>query len=200
MAGPGTRQKIVHISKAKRVLSNKRPKTEPPCEIKLLWAAAVSESNRAVMVEADIRADIKNGDLNLTALRKARYVLDHAEEAFSEEAAVNELVGYMLSVIRDYGEPEGVEVLKRAWELFGSRKEIAEKISTFAARICSPSDYDILVTALESDTASSRHREAIAHFLERYPEKAGEIYDALTASTVPEEVARDLVEVSMHCV
>lgn len=198
MAGADGRQKIIHISKARRLPYDKRPKTEPPCKVKLLWTADVSETNRAVMVEADIRADIKNGDLNLTALRKARYVLDHVGEAFSDDCAVTELVSYMLSVIRDYGEPEGVEVLKRAWELFGSDKEIAHKISTFAARICLASDYGILITALESDVSSTPHREAVKHFLERYPEKANEMYDAMTASTVPEEVARDLVEQSTH--
>jgi hypothetical protein len=195
MAGAGSRQKIIHISRAKRLPYSERPKTEPPCEVKLLWASKVGESNRAVMVEADIRADIKNGDLNLTALRKARYVLDHVSEAFSEDSAVNELVGYMLSAIRDYGEPEGVEVLKRAWELFGSRREIAERISTFAARICSPSDYGILITALESDVSSAMHRSALQHFLERFPEKQDELDKALAKSAVPQEIARDILEV-----
>ena len=195
MAGAGARQKIVHISRAKRLLRDERPKTEPPQEVRLLWADKVCESNRAVMVEADIRADISNGDLNLTALRKARYVLDHAEEAFSEHEAILELVGYMLSVIRDYGEPEGVEVLRRAWELFGCEREIAERISTFASRICSGSDYDILITALESDVSSTSHREAICHFIERYPEKSGEVYEALLKSTVPEEVAGEVTGV-----
>jgi hypothetical protein len=198
MAGVGGRQKIVHISKAKRLPYNERPKTEPPCEMKLLWTAAISETNRAVMVEADIRADIKNGDLNLTALRKCRYALDHVQEAFSDDSAVDELVSYILSVVRDYGEPEGVGILRRAWELFGNKKELAERISTFAARICSASDYGIIITALESDVSSSKHRDAVSHFLERYPEKASEMYDALVESTVPEEIARDLVEQSMH--
>jgi hypothetical protein len=200
MAGAGRRQKIVHISRAKRMPYDERPKTEPPCEVKLLWASKVGESNRAVMVEADIRADIRIGDLRLTALRKARYVIDHASEAFSDDSAVIELVGYMLSVIRDYGEQEGIEVLKRAWELFGSKKEIAEKISTAASRLCSDSDYGILITALESDFSSSCHKDAILHFLERYPEKCAELDSALRASSVPEDIARDLIERSVRFV
>lgn len=195
MASVGRRQKIVHISQAKRIPCKERPKTEPPCEIKLLWASGASETSRAVMVEADIRADMRNGDLNQTALRKARYAIDHVEEAFSDEAAVNELVGYILSVIRDYGEPEGVEVLKRAWSLFGSREEIARRISTFTARICSASDFDFLITILETDVSSTHHRDALQHFLERFPEKESDVDDALRKSLVPEEVARDILEV-----
>ena len=181
-------QKVVHISKAKRVGLRERPDTHPALEVPLLWVVSVCESNRAVMVEADLLADIRLGDLNQTALRKARYVIENVHGAFQDDAAIKELVGYMISVVELYGEPEGVSVLETAWSLFGCHRELADQMALAVSRIGSSTDLPVLIRALEADVASKACLGALEQFVDRFPDMRPGTKESLRRSLVPESV------------
>lgn len=121
--------KITHISKGKRAGCRIRPMTEPPCEVKIIWAMDVLEKNRAIIAEADIRADMSNGDPLLNVLKKVRYVLENAADALKQKSALENAVLSMISIIRDYGEPEGMPLLDLALALYGeSNQKIKDSV------------------------------------------------------------------------
>jgi hypothetical protein len=123
---------ITHISKARRLPYSRRPLTEPSCVVKELWASTVKEKNRAIIVEADLRVDMKIGDPGLRVLRKARYILENVREAFADEDATIEMVLFTVRAVRDYSEPEGEDILKLANHLFGHNKKVAQAVKEAA--------------------------------------------------------------------
>jgi hypothetical protein len=191
MTGLGNRNhRIITISSARRRHYRQRPKVEEPCEVSVLWETRLPEPNRARQVMFNLQGDNAINDPGLRVLPKAMYVIANAEDAFTDPDVRHGLVHEIVELVRDYGEPEGIKVLEAAWSRFGCVPEIAELISLSAARIASSSDFGLLVTALESNISSERHRQALINFLELHPEKAGVVEEALQRSTVPDEVAR----------
>ena len=128
-------KKITHITQAKRVGYVQRPKAEPPIEVPELWATSVSEKHRAVIVEADLKADMSIGDPGFKVLRKSRYLLTNVSAAFRNQSDRLDLVSRVIGVIRDYGEPEGIELLKLASDIFGYNESIARQVSQAMGRL-----------------------------------------------------------------
>jgi hypothetical protein len=131
MAGTKVREakpSVVHISRARRAFSTIRPSIEPPLEIPALWTKGVPESDIAIIVDADVRADMDIGDPGMAVLRKINYVLGNAVEAFSDRGAARELVLYMIESLRDFGEPEGKPLLQKAASLFPEDPEVKRNV------------------------------------------------------------------------
>ncbi len=163
--------KIVHISKARRLKRKRRPDVEPPYAIGALWAENVEEKKRTVIVEAEIRADLNVGDPLLTTIRKVDYVLENAGQAYRDDEARTELVVFMVDIIRDYGEPEGIDTLRKAAELYGEKKEVREAISSAVVRIgCKDGLHLILFGLRYDDSNPSSHLPALLDFVRQFPE------------------------------
>jgi len=172
-------QKVVHISRAKRKHANKKVEISPPIEVNRIWAK-VGETSRAVLVEANIRADMSEGDVWRRVLRKANFVLRETATAFTEPEGIERMVMLTIAIIRDYGAPEGVELLKDALKRFGKMRQAREAVSVAVARIGTEDDFDLLVSALENDlTNPAAHLSALEHFAERFPSLAHDVIEAM---------------------
>jgi hypothetical protein len=80
----------------------------------------------------------------------------------------------------DYGEPEGVALLKKALKLHGAGEPVRIAVSAAVARIGGPEDYAVILSCLElSPHNPAPHLSALEIFLERYPEKRAEAESAL---------------------
>jgi len=190
--------KVIHITKAKNRFLSFRPSTEPAWEVNAIWPKSVPEMDRAEIADADIRVDMRYGDPFSVVLRKARYVLENAQAAFNgpearERAAIN-----TINVIRDYGEIEGVELLKKALELFGDSAKVREAISLAVARIGGPDDFNIIIMGMKGDAGGKTdersretHMGALIEFVERHPGQSMKIASSLEESCGDAEVAAD---------
>lgn len=166
---------VTHISKAKRLTRKRRPEAEPPFAVKSLWAAKVDEHSRTIIVEADIRADMNVGDPVLTTIRKVHYILENAKQAYSDDAARTQLITYMVDIIADYGEPEGIVALKKAAELFGDSRQVREAISRAAARISNEDALDLILGSFRLDASDPKaHMHSLKGFLSQFPHKRDE--------------------------
>ncbi|MBU0527061.1 hypothetical protein KKE92_01145 [Candidatus Micrarchaeota archaeon] len=188
MSSRGTsHKKLHHITQAKRVGYVRRPKAEPPIEVAELWATSVSENSRAIIVEADLKADMSIGDPGFKVLRKSRYVLTHVSAAFKTQRDRLDLVSRVIGVIRDYGEPEGIALLRTARYIFGYDKSINEKIAMTVAQFGLESDFDILISVLE-DFKSMTAARSVQNFLDRFPEQRPVFEQRLRDSSVPHHI------------
>ncbi|MFH0884318.1 MAG: hypothetical protein V1861_01250 [Candidatus Micrarchaeota archaeon] len=173
------RQKVVSLLKAKRLPYSQRPAIEPLCEV-LAMTANISEDDRLVIAEADIRADIGVGDLSQTALRKCRYILIHASEGFTDAALCELAVARTVRIIRDYGEPEGIPLLSLANSLHGGSRVVREAVSDGLARIGNEESLEIMLKLLASDLDSPKaHLRSISEFADRFPKLAGRIIEEM---------------------
>src|SRR5512143_1593804 len=102
------RQKVVDITRARRRFCGACAPIGPPYPVPGIWVASVPEQDRALIMMADRRADMRIGDLGLRVLCKARYHLEAAGEALKAEEVRETFVVWVIRVIRDYGEPQGV--------------------------------------------------------------------------------------------
>jgi len=180
--GP-SHKKLTHITQAKRVGYVRRPKAEPPIEVPELWAASVSENFRAIIVEADLKADMSIGDPGFKVLRKSRYILTNVSIAFGHKSDRLDLVSRIIDVIRDYGEPEGSSLLRTALSVFGYDKSTIEKIAMAAAQIGSEADFDILIGVLQNCNSIAAVR-SVQTFIDRFPEQRPNLEQQLKDSTV----------------
>ncbi len=186
--------RIVHISAARRLGCTAEPKTEPPCEVVPLMASEVPENSRALLVEADIRADMNAGDPMGWALRKVNYVISAARGAFKEPEHLESVVSYAIEAVRDYGEPQGAELLRKASCLYGSSPRVRAALSEAAARIGGPGDFDIIISCLKSDLPSpSAHLRALSDFADRHPEQSRLILGDLRMINDPDEAVLEAI-------
>lgn len=176
----GKHPKVTHISKARLRFGSLRPATEPSYEVYAIWPIEVAEQARADIAGAEIRVDMRNGDPFNFVLRKVRYVLENAKTAFTEDAVREKAVVYMIGIVRDFGEPEGMEVLRLARALFGESPRVREAITEALARSGGESGLDDILSILKQDLSSpSGHLEAIAQFVQRHPGAAEKAIEAL---------------------
>ncbi|MCI0504163.1 hypothetical protein L0Y65_05650 [Candidatus Micrarchaeota archaeon] len=175
------RQKVVSILKAKRLPYSHRPAIEPPCEVKSL-AAPIPEQDRFLIAEADIHADIRLGDLNQTALRKCRYILENAPEAFKDRHFFELMLARTIRIISEYGEPEGVPLIGWAVERYSGVRSVREEASKAIAQIGDESSLALLLRLLALDASSPEvHLRSITALTERYPEAAGNAIEGIRA-------------------
>lgn len=179
LRGPQAGQKIVPILKAKRLPYAERPAIEPPCEVPAM-TAQISEDDRLVISEADIRADMRVGDLSQTALRKCRFIIEHASKGFSEPALRELAVARTIRIIMDYGEPEGTPLIFLALSLHGGSRLVREAASEALSRMGGPESAGALLKSLSADIDSPEaHLCAISEFSGRFPQLAGTIAEEI---------------------
>ncbi len=189
MSNRGTsHKKLTHITQAKRIGYVRRPKAEPPIEVPELWASSVSEKHRVIIVEADLKADMSIGDPGFKVLRKSRYVLTNVSAAFKIQSERLDLVSRVIGIILDYGEPEGIGLLRASKSIFGYDPLISEKIAIAAAHIGLESDFDLLVSILE-DCNSLAAIRSVQNFLDRFPDQRPALEQQLKSSSVPPHIA-----------
>ena len=173
---------VVDITKGRRIPYGRRPETDTACPVAALTVRGISETDRSLLCESNIRRDINNGDPSLTALRKCHYVLENAEAAFSDPAILELTVARIVGVIRDYGEPEGVPLLHESLRRFSGMEDVRKAVSDALSRIGGDDSYEIILASLQRDLARpDEHLTALRDFAYRYPEKAGAIAAALEA-------------------
>jgi len=173
------RQKIVSILKAKRLPYSERPAIEPPCVVKAL-TADIPERDKYVIAEADIGADMRLGDLNLTALRKCRYILENAPYAFKDQHYLELMLSRTIRLIAEYGEPEGVPLLHLALGMYLDTPLVREEVSKAVSQIGGAGSLSLLLRLLAVDAATpGAHLRSISHFTDRFPEQAGEAIKGL---------------------
>ncbi len=172
--------KVVHISRARRLAVQGRPQAEPPCEMKTLWNTRVSESSRAVFIQSELRLDLDTGDPFGWILKKANYAVENGNSAFASGEARAELALGILSVLADYGEPEGMRLVRRIRELYGGRDPLSRAISLCTARIGAAADLDLIIGGLDSDRSSPAHHIGAAlQLAERFPSCTGQVIEEL---------------------
>ncbi len=173
------RGKVVHIF-APRV-RKALPAVESPFGTPALWISESSESDRVIMTEADIRADLP-GDRSGKALQKCLYAIENVSKAFKDQDRVEEMACAMVGVVRDYDSYAGMPVLRKALELFSHVKGVREAVSEAVGRIGRPEDVVMIMDSLKSDIESPEmHLRSLANLVERYPEKGEEAIAALKA-------------------
>ncbi len=180
-------KKLTHITQAKRVGYVRRPKAEPPIEVAELWVSSVSENFRAVIVEADLKADMAIGDPGFKVLRKSHYILTNVSAAFKIQRDRLDLVSRVIGVIRNYGEPEGIELLRKARALFGHDQSISEQIAVTVAQLGSETDFDLLIAVLKDYNGLAAVR-SVQTFLDRFPEQRKNLEQQLRDSPVPQNI------------
>jgi hypothetical protein len=179
LKGPQAGQKIVSILRAKRLPYAERPLTEPPCEVPAM-TAQISEDDRLVISEADIRADIRIGDLSQTALRKCRFIIEHASNGFSEPALRELAIARTIRIIMDYGEPEGIPLISLALSLHGASRLVREAASEALSRMGDCESAGLLLKNLEADIgAPEAHLCAILELAVRFPQLAEKFAEEL---------------------
>ncbi len=172
LKGPEGAQRVVPILRAKRLPYAERPAIEPPCEVPAM-IAPIPEDDRLVIFEAEIRADITVGDLSQTALRKCRFIIEHASNGFSEPALRELAIVRTIRIIRDYGEPEGLPLISLALSLYGGSRAVREAASEALSRIGSEESSGMLLKNLAADSdAPGAHLCAISEFASRFPHVA----------------------------
>ncbi len=191
-------QKIIAISKARRLHYSERPSIDPPCAVGS-FTSKMPEADRAILAEAEIRSDITVGDPGLTALRKCRYILEHADLAIADLSIRERLVARTVAVIAEYGEPEGLPLVRGALALYGSMRTVREAASEALSQIGGERELDAIVPLVAADIAApERHLRAIILLAERFPEIAARAAESLRAFDGSEAVASAISELIPH--
>jgi hypothetical protein len=183
ISSPGEKQppppKVVPILRARRLPYSTRPTVEDPIPLRA-YQAPIPERDRYVIADAEIYADIRIGDLGLTALRKARYIILHAGEAFSDVALRELAVTRAVRVIVDYGEPEGLALLAEAVALFGHLRNVRVEVSRVIGRMGDESHLEMLLGSLAQDAECPLdHLAALAELVDRCPERSGAMVETV---------------------
>ncbi|VVC04784.1 Uncharacterised protein [Candidatus Bilamarchaeum dharawalense] len=164
-----TSPRIIHITAARRIGRSERPEIEPPMLVKPL-VARIPEKDRAIIAEAEVRLDMRTGDLDMVVLRKCNFVFEHAKEAFANSARRSRVVRNFVTIVQDYGEPEGVPLLQKALEKYGTSRPVRFAISTAISRIGDESCLDLLLNLVRMDVMFPKpHLDSLLQFAQSYP-------------------------------
>lgn len=173
--------KIVHISRARRARETGELQVEPPFTVDAMGAFKVPEPQRAGLTALELRTELDHGDPFRRLLRKANYVIENAGCYFIEEKSRAEAVGSVVGIIMDYGEPEGVPLIKKALELHGASEAVRVAVSGAVARMGGPDDYSIIVSSLGmSPDNPGPHLSALVLFADRHPDRKSEVVAAMS--------------------
>ncbi len=172
--------KVVHITRARRLAVRARPETEPPCEMKGIWNAGISERSRAILVQGELRLDMGCGDPFGRILRKANYAAENGPAALNSEEARNELALGLVRVIADFGEPEGMRLVRRIREIYQGSETLDREISGCVSRIGHAADLDVILGCLDGQRGpAGPHLSAMLALAERYPDSCPLMLEAL---------------------
>ncbi len=180
--------KVVHFTKARRYPYGKRPMIEPPLKPFGIDTFGVSEKNRMQMAEADIRVDITGGDLNLVVLRKINYLLDEIQK-FADEQQRMRAIGYIIEDVRNYGEPEGLGILKQCYILYGRCEGVLEQLFLAADNIGTVRGMRVLLTAYVTEP-SPEHLANMGNFAWWFPGAVSTMVSVIGASPIPRPLAK----------
>ena len=163
--------RVVGIGRARTLKVDKRPSTDSITTEYDIYCNA-PERSKGEIVESEIRADMRNPLKTHEVLGKARYVIENAETAFKEQDQRRDLLLNMITIISEYGEPEGTEVLLVALGRYQEDTHIRKAISAALANIGTTDSLNKIIdlTALSPKDEIDGYFEDIDVFLQRHPE------------------------------
>ncbi len=195
--------KVVRITKAKRLGYSKRPAAEPPCRMQVLETRGIPESSRIAVTRDYLGVDIDSGDLDQSVLRKARYVVERLGDKipdpegrgnnFHDSSVKMKGMLYILDILAEYGEPEGLGVLRIAHELFGSNMHLHRQIHSVAEAIGTRRSLNVLLSAFVSDPSKANHLQALKDFAWWYPGAVESMIRFIRASALSQKTAKKAI-------
>jgi len=165
---------------------------EPPAKPFGIDTFGVNEKNRIVMADADIRVDISNGDLNQIVLRKINFTLK-ALQSFNDEQVILRAIRYLIEDVSNYGEPEGLGILKICYLLHGRYDGVLEQLFQAADNIGTVLGMKTLLSAYISEPTDN-HLEALHNFAWWFPGVAPRIATLIEASPLPRHIVQPAVD------
>ena len=196
---------ITQITRGRRRLYCERPRISPPLAVRAYLASQISEHgrmgvsfsfNRPVAdLFAEIAADVAEGDPRLTALRKCAYVIENAPKHISDPNLVAQNISEILGIIREYGEPEGAPLVRRALKLYGGTPAVDAAAANALARIGSPRDFARLASLIRKDPECAQAcLQAIIFIAERHPAHAATAIRALNRTEHDNPAIKAVIE------
>ena len=178
---------VVHFTKARRYSYGKRPMIEPPVKPFGIDTFGVDEKSRMAMAEADIRVDMVRGDLDLVVLRKINFALSALRD-FSDDVVRMQGILYLIEDAMNYGEPEGLGVLKQCYALYGEREGVPGRLFRAADNIGTMRGMRVLLTAYISEPGD-HHLAGLNNFAWWFPGAIPLMTSVIGAAPVPRTLA-----------
>ena len=183
--------KVIHFTKARRYPYGARPMIEPPVKPFGIDTFGAGEKSRLAMAEADIRADMTSGDLDLHVLRKINFALDALKD-FRDAGIRMQGITYLIEDVRNYGEPEGLGVLKQCYVLYGKCEGVLEQLFHAADNIGTLRGMRTILTAYVAEPVEG-HLSGLDNFAWWFPGAVPMMVSILSAFRLPKPISEEAV-------